>query len=470
MSYITEDFLSFDITSLSKAIQEKKVSSVEVTKKVLEEISSRNSELNAYITVTSEEAIKQASKADKEIMEGINKGPLHGVPIALKDNILTKGIKTTIGSEIYKDNIPEYNATVVEKLVDAGAVILGKLNTHQFAYGTTGDRSYFGPMRNPFNPTKIVGGSSGGSAAAVATSLSFASLGTDTGGSIRIPASFAGIVGMKPTFGRVSKHGVYPLCWTLDHIGPMTKTVRDNAIMLEVLAGYDEKDPYSVKKGNVNFTAYLNVDIKGKVIGIPSGNFFTAIDEEINESYCDAIKVFKDLGATIVEIELPDMEKMTEEFWMILKSEAYAFHKKRLEEYPEQWDEEVKGRLLTGLDSNASDLINALHYKEIVIRKFHKIFKSVDVILTPTVPILPTNIEQREVCVNGENVHVSKLLNRFTGPTNLTGLPSLSIPSGVSNTGLPIGIQIISNLFEEGTIYSLASAFENFKNAQDTKD
>lgn len=464
MVYIIEEVLNWDLTNLSKALREKKVSSVELTRKLLEEIATQNSKFNAYITVSSKEALEQANQADKEIEEGNSRGPLHGVPIALKDNIFTKGITTTMGSGIYKDFVPDYNATVVEKLLDAGAIILGKLNTHQFAYGTTGDRSYFGPMKNAYNPLKVAGGSSGGSATAVARSLTYAALGTDTGGSIRIPASFAGIVGMKPTFGRVSKHGVYPLCWTLDHIGPMTKTVRDNALMLEILSGYDEKDPYSAQIKEESFTENLEDDIEGKVIGVPSGSFFKAVDEEINNSYKDAIETFKNLGAIIKEIEMPDMEEMTASFWMILKSEAYAFHQKRLEDYPTEWDDEVKNRLLTGLDSTVIELINAQHIKEIMIREFDRLFKSVDVILTPTVPILPPDIEQREVEVNGENVHISLLLNRFTGPTNLTGLPSLTLPSGVSKSGLPIGIQIIGNLFDEATIYQIASAFEQRKN------
>ncbi len=238
------NLLKLDIATLSKKLRSKEISPKDIVTPLLKRIDALNPVLNAFITVTAEEALVQAEQAEAEIAAGQYRGPLHGIPVGLKDLIYTKGIKTTMGSAIYKDFIPDADASVVRKLKQAGAIVIGKLNTHEFAYGPTGDISYFGPVRNPYDTSKMTGGSSSGAGAAVASALCFGALGTDTGGSIRIPSSACGIVGMKPTFGRVSKHGVYPLAYTLDHIGPMTRTVQDNAELLGILAGYDPEDRF----------------------------------------------------------------------------------------------------------------------------------------------------------------------------------------------------------------------------------
>ncbi|AZU62531.1 amidase [Neobacillus mesonae] len=455
-----DSLLETDITSLSVAYRNKQVSPTEMTQKMLERIASKDKELNTYITVTEEDALNQAGQAEEEIASGIIRGPLHGVPIALKDLIFTKNARTTMGSEIFKEYIPSYHATVVEKLRKAGAVILGKLNTHQFAYGTTGDRSFFGPVKNAHDLAKISGGSSSGSGSAVAASLCYAALGTDTGGSIRIPSSFNGIVGMKPTFGRVSKYGVFPLCWTMDTVGPMTKTVQDNAILLNVLSGNDENDPYSVKMDNADFTTFLNKDINGMTIAVPKSSFFLAVDEEINQCLRVALDTFQKLGVQVKSIEIPDMDKIIEAFRTILKCEAYTVHSERLQEYPDQWDEEVKVRLLTGAAINAREYITAQQVKQKAMMEFRKVFSQTDVLIVPTVPILPVNIDEREIIIGDSIVHISAVLNKFTGPFNLLGLPSLSMPCGTSTTGLPIGLQLVGNWFDEATIYKYASALE----------
>lgn len=455
-----DSLIETDITSLSMAYRNKQVSPTEITQKILERISSKDKELNTYITITEEEALSQARQAEEEITSGIIRGPLHGVPIALKDLIYTNEAKTTMGSEIFKDFIPSYNATVVEKLRKAGAVILGKLNTHQFAYGTTGDRSFFGPVKNAHNPAKISGGSSSGSGSAVAASLCYAALGTDTGGSIRIPSSFNGIVGMKPTFGRVSKYGVFPLCWTMDTVGPMTKTVLDNAILLNVLSGYDENDPYSVKIDTTDYTKFLNKEMKGVTIGVPKSSFFYAQDDEINQCLSEVLDTFQKLGVQVKPIDIPNMDKIIEAFRTILKSEAFAVHKDRLQDYPDQWDEEVRIRLLNGAKINAIDYIGAQQIKQEAMMEFRKIFAQIDVMIVPTTPILPVNIEEREIMIGNSIVHISSVLNKFTGSFNLLGLPSLSMPCGASKSGLPIGLQLVGKWFDEATIYQIASILE----------
>jgi aspartyl-tRNA(Asn)/glutamyl-tRNA(Gln) amidotransferase subunit A len=450
----------WDLVTLADAIKQKQVSPVEVTHQILDRIYSMNPKLNAFITITHEEAMEAAKKAEEEIISGNWRGPLHGVPIGLKDLIYTKNIKTTMGSEIFKDYVPEYDAAVVEQLKQAGAILIGKLNTHQFAYGPTGDRSFFGPVKNPYDLSKITGGSSSGSGAGVAASLCYAALGTDTGGSVRIPSACCGIVGMKPTFGRVSKYGVYPLGFTLDHVGPMTRSVRDNATLLTVLAGFDDRDPYSVRMDAEDFTRDLQKGIKGTVIGIPSSFYFEHLDKEVESKVKRAIQTFQDLGAEIRQIHLPNMQQIAFAQQITAKSEAYAVHEKTLQTHPQQYEEEVRERLLTGLDIRAHEYIQAQQVKHLAIEDFDRALKEVDIMLTPTLPILPTDIDQREVNIQSYKELVRSALLRFTSPTNLNGFPSLSLPCGFSESGLPIGIQLLGRRFDEATLYRFAYAFE----------
>ncbi|NEU30658.1 amidase [bacterium LRH843] len=457
MTNIKVDFLHWDIETLTHAYQTKQLSPVDVMKVMLERIS--HDELNAFITVTADDAIAEAKQAEDEINAGISKGPLHGVPIAIKDIIFTEGVRTTMGSDIYSDYIPTYDATAVQKLKEAGAIIVGKLNTQQFAYGATGDRSHVGPVKNPHNKEKMSGGSSSGSVAAVASSLCYGALGTDTGGSIRIPSSFGGIVGMKPTFGRVSKYGAYPLCWSMDHIGPMTRTVKDNALLLNVLSGYDERDEYSIEREPEDFTRFLTRGIEGSVIGVLDFKNDPNINEQVRQQTLQAVETFRSLGAEIKYVEIPEMADIMAAFRTILRSEAYAVHEERLST-SDQYDDEVKERLLTGQSVSIREYVEAGQVKQAAIRKYHKIFEEVDVLITPTVPILPANIGQREIDIDGRAVHINLLLNYFTGALNITGLPSMSIPNGFSDCKLPIGLQIIGKEFDEANMYRFAYAFE----------
>ncbi len=460
----TEEFganvLHLSLGSLANKMRAKQISPVEVTRQLLERIDSVNAESNAYISVLHEEASAAASRAEKEIAAGNVRGPLHGVPVGLKDIIYTNGVRTTMGSQIFRNYVADHDATVVEKLKEAGAVVVGKLNTHQFAYGPTGDRSYFGPVKNPYDGTKISGGSSSGSGAAVAASLCYAALGTDTGGSVRIPASCCGVVGMKPTFGRVSKYGIFPLSWTLDHVGPMTRTVEDNAIVLGVLSGHDARDPYSVRKETEDFTRYLDREMQGSVVGVPSSFYFENVEEEVQAIVNKAIEVFRNLGAEIREVEIPDSEQILAAQRVVLVSEAFAVHEKRLRDQPEHFEEEVRDRLLTGEATRAYEYIQAQQVKRVAVQEYSQALEEADVLVSPTIPVLPTDIGQREVNIRGYKEHVRSALTRLTGPTDLNGFPALSIRCGYSASGLPVGLQLVGRPFDEANLYRFGHAFE----------
>lgn len=455
-----DDISSWSLAGLSHAIREKEVSPVEVTRHLLERIQAIDPELNAYITVAADEALATASRLEEELTAGNVRGALHGVPVGLKDIIYTRGLRTTMGSESFRDYVPDYDAAVVEKLKAAGTIIVGKLNTHQFAYGPTGDRSYFGPVRNPHDASKISGGSSSGAGAAVASGLCYAAVGTDTGGSVRIPASCCGIVGMKPTFGRVSKHGIYPLGWTLDHPGPMTRTVEDNGLLLGVLSGYDKRDPYSAQRDTEDFTRKLDRSLEGGVIGVPSAFYFDNVEPEVESRVRDAIEALRGMGARVREIDLPRVEEILSAQRTILMGEAFAVHYERLREAPDQYEEEVKHRLLAGEAIQAREYINAQQLKHVAIREFDQALEEVDVLASPTLPVLPTDIDQREINVYGAGEHVRSALTRLTGPTNLNGFPSLSVPCGFSESGLPIGLQLMGRAFDEASLYQYGRAFE----------
>lgn len=426
----------------------------------LERIRSLNGDLNAYVTVAEEQALAAAYRAEQKLAEGGENLPLLGVPVALKDIFYTEGVRTTMGTEFFKNFAPDYDATAVERLKKAGAVIVGKLNTHQFAYGPTGDRSYFGPARNPHDRTRITGGSSSGSGAAVAAHMAFAALGSDTGGSVRIPASCCGVVGIKPTFGRVSKHGVFPLAYTLDHVGPMTRTVRDNATLLTVLSGYDPRDPYSLRTPDEDFTRRLGESIQGSVVGVPETFFFEDVQVEVAEKIQEAVEVLSSLGAIVRRVGLGDVGRSLSAQRLVMATEAFTVHRERLSTAGERFEKEVRERLLTGEGVRAHDYVEAQQVGHESRRAFAAAFEEVDVLVCPTLPILPTEIDQREVDVGGRIEPVRSALTRLTGPTNLNGLPSLTVPCGVSESGLPIGLQLIGKPLDEANIYRFGHAFE----------
>ncbi|MDN4525041.1 amidase [Fictibacillus fluitans] len=452
--------LQLSLSALSEEIKTKEISPVEVVRELLDRIQEVNPVVNAFITVLEEQALKEARQAEGEIMAGNCRGRLHGVPVGLKDLIYTKGIRTTMGSKIFQDFIPDRDAVVVQKLRKAGAILIGKCNTQEFAYGPTGDASYFGPARNPYNPAKMTGGSSSGSGAAVASGLCFGALGTDTGGSIRIPASATGIVGMKPTFGRVSKTGIYPLGKTLDHVGPMTRSIRDNALLLGVLAGFDHEDPFSHNLGNEDFTLCIGESISGKVIGIPTSFYFDRVDEEVKEKVKKAIHVLEGLGAVIRDIEIPVLSKVSYTQLKTLQSEAYALHEEHVLSRPQDYQPPVLERLKQSAEARGYEYVKAQEIRQEAREAFNNVFEQVDVVAAPTVAILPPDIGQTEITVGGQAEQVRSALLRLTEPACVTGLPSLSVPCGFSSDGLPVGLQLIGKPFSEARLYQVGAAFE----------
>jgi aspartyl-tRNA(Asn)/glutamyl-tRNA(Gln) amidotransferase subunit A len=450
--------LPYSLSELSRALRTRAVSPLEVTEALLARI--ENDETNAFITVTPERAMDDAARAEREIRAGGYRGPLHGVPVAMKDLVYTEGVRTTMASAFFEDHVPEDDAAVARRLREAGTVLLGKTNTHEFAYGPTGDRSFFGPTRNPRDPGKITGGSSGGSGAAVAAGLCYGAIGSDTGGSIRIPAALCGVVGMKPTFGRVGKSGVFPLAWTLDHVGPLTRTVEDNALLLSALAGHDPEDPYSVDRPEEDFARGLQHDIRGTTVGIPTDFYFEHVDDEVGARVREAVEVFRGLGAGIREVEVPNLWETLHDQRLTLAAEAYAVHEERLKTEPEKFDDHGLERLLKGEELQAYRYANAQRRKLCSRREFEGVLGEVDVILAPSVPIPASDIGQRQTSINGHDEAVYSALTRLTGPTNMNGLPSLSVPCGTTASGLPVGLQLIGRPFDEATLYRFAHAYE----------
>jgi len=446
------------LTGLSRELLAKRLSPVEVVRELLGRIEA--DETNSFVTVTAELALERAAQAEGEILAGRYKGPLHGIPIALKDIIHTAGVRTMMGSAFYAGHVPDHSATVARKLEEAGFILIGKTNTHEFAYGPTGDRSHFGATKNPHDTRRITGGSSGGSGAAVAANLCYGALGSDTGGSIRIPASLCGIVGMKPTYGRVSKFGVFPLSWSLDHVGPLTRTVEDNALMLNALAGHDPEDLYSIDLPTEDFTRDLGSDLRGARIGFPTSFFSEYVDEEVESRIREAAEVFSSLGAQVREVGIPNLWDTLHAQRLILGAEAYAVHQERLDKEPESFGEEVRERLMDGERPKAYRYANARRRGMLATAEVDRALESVNVLLTPTLPIAATEIGQREVRIGDYEEAVRSALTRFTGPTDLTGHPSLSIPCGKTASGLPVGLQLIGRRFEEATLYRFGHAYE----------
>jgi aspartyl-tRNA(Asn)/glutamyl-tRNA(Gln) amidotransferase subunit A len=446
------------LAGLSRELLARRLSPVEVVRALLGRIEA--DETNSFITVTAERAIEGAWRAEREILAGRYRGPLQGIPVALKDVIYTTGVRTTMGSATYSGHVPDHSATVARKLEGAGSVLIGKTNTHEFAYGPTGDRSHFGPTLNPHDARRITGGSSGGSGAAVAANLCYGALGSDTGGSIRIPAALCGAVGMKPTFGRVSKSGVFPLSWSLDHVGPITRTVEDNALMLNVLAGHDPEDHHSVDRPAEDFTRDLQRVLRGVGIGLPTSFYFDHVDEEVGTRVREAVGVFRLLGARVREVGIPNLVETLHAQRLILGAEAYAVHEERLENEPEMFGEEVSERLMDGANKRAYHYANARRRGVLATDEFDRALHGVDVLLTPTLPITATEIGQREVGIGDYEESVRSALTRFTGPTDLTGHPSLSIPCGTTASGLPVGLQLIGRHFDEATLYRFGHAYE----------
>jgi aspartyl-tRNA(Asn)/glutamyl-tRNA(Gln) amidotransferase subunit A len=451
------------IGEIGKLFRARKLSPVELTRFLLERIEKWNPSLNAYLTVCGEMALAQARRAEAELFaKGRGKrrerGALHGVPISLKDNIYTKDVRTTGGSAILREFVPLHDAPVVMALKKAGAVILGKTNMHEFAYGVTGENPHFGVTRNPWDRERIPGGSSGGSAAALAAGLCYGSIGTDTGGSIRIPAALCGCVGLKPGLGRVSAEDVIPLSPTLDFVGPMARTAEDAAFLLEPIFVRGQKERKLVP-GRVPSSR-----ARRPCFGIPKEFFLEVLDAEVEAAFSAAVKILKKKGARVKEVSLPQMEETEDVGNEIAWAEATLYHEDA-GWYPEraaEYGEDVRKRLEMGTRVTAVSYLRAMEFREKFMGLFHEAVEEseVDALAVPTTPIAAPRIGEGSVSIKGETHATRGLLLRLNRPANLAGVPAISVPCGLTRTGLPIGLQFIAEWMDEGLLLELARDFE----------
>lgn len=449
---------TLSLAEVSRDLRRGELSPLELVENCLRRIENLDGDLNSFITVTGDRAVDHARQLTEELAQGRWRGPLHGVPLGLKDLIETEGVRTTAGSRILAGSVPARDATVVRRLREAGAISLGKLHMHEFAFGATGENEHYGRSVHPTDPSRLTGGSSSGSAAAVAAHLCYGALGSDTGGSIRNPAALCGLVGIKPTYGRVSRAGVIPLAWSLDHVGPLARTVTDAALMLESTAGYDPADPTTAQVPVPTYSRGLEEGVRGLKLGVPREFFWSVIQPGVEQRVREAIAVLEAEGAEIREISLATLELAAAAQNAIICAEATAFHREWLRTRADEYGRGVFNRLLYGLFISSSDYLAAQRARCLVQQDLLRALGEVDALLTPAVPVVAP--------VPGEPVRAGDVVApsqyymvRNTYVFNHTGLPALSVPCGLSE-GLPVGLQIAGRPWEEGLILRVARAYE----------
>jgi aspartyl-tRNA(Asn)/glutamyl-tRNA(Gln) amidotransferase subunit A len=453
------DLCWLEIRELAPMLRNRQVSPVEVTDAYLQRIDQLDPHLNTYIRVTRDLALMQAHRAEQEIAQGKYRGPLHGVPIGVKDLFDVAGVPTTMGSKVLRNNVPIQNAAVVAHLQQAGAIILGKQNLHEFAFGITSENPHYGVVRNPWSTDRVPGGSSGGTAAAVAAGLCAAGMGSDTGASIRAPASFCGVVGLKPTYGRVSRAGALPLAWSLDHAGPLARSVADCALMMQAIAGYDPRDTASSRELVPDFSSELMNGVASIRIGVPKEYFFDIVEPDVDRLVRAAIAKLEDLGASVEEVSLPHVAHAQLAGNVIMSSEAASWHADWLRDRPEDYGSDVLARIRGGLLIRAVEYLASQQIRTLIQQDFASAFEQVDVVVAPTVPIVAPLIARTFEPGGPLNLPARSIANRATVPTNLTGMPAISVPCGFSN-GLPVGLQIMGPAFAEQLVLQVAAAYE----------
>ncbi|MGP4016953.1 amidase [Saccharopolyspora sp. 5N708] len=449
----------FTVSEAAERIRSGELSPVELTEDVLARIAATEPVLNAYVQVTAERAVQQARRAADEIIAGDYRGPLHGIPVALKDLFDVAGLPTTASSAVRADYVPGTDSAVAERLTAAGAVTVGKTHTHEFAFGAITPTT-----RNPWDTTRSPGGSSGGSGAAVAAGSALAAMGSDTGGSIRIPAALCGTVGLKPTYGRVSRFGVTSLSWSLDHVGPLTRTARDAAVLLGALAGYDRRDPATVDVEVPDYLAALaaGTRLAGLRIGVPTNYFFDQLHPEVEKYVVAAISVLQDLGAEVREVRVPHAETMREMNLLIVTAEAASYHQAMLRDKRELYQPDVLARINAGRSVSALDYLSAIRHRSVLQAAWRDLYADVDVIVAPTVAIPAPRTDQPVAeTTPGAAEPVTDALTRLCAPANATGLPAVSVPCGLTEENLPVAFQVIGRPFAEGTILRVANAYES---------
>jgi aspartyl-tRNA(Asn)/glutamyl-tRNA(Gln) amidotransferase subunit A len=453
------DLNGLTIARAARALRTRETSPLELTDAYLDRIARLNPRVNAYITVTAERARADARRATEEIAAGATRGPLHGIPVALKDLYETAGIRTTGGAKIHADHVPAEDSTVARRLREAGTILLGKLNTHEYAYGVTTNNPHFGATRNPWDLERIPGGSSGGSGAAIAAGLATATMGTDTGGSIRMPASLCGVVGLKATYGRVSKAGVLPLSYLFDHAGPLTRTVEDAALVLQEIAGYDPADPSTVRIRVDDYTAALGDGVRGFRIGVPRSYFFAQLDDEVAAAVERALGELRALGADVRDDEVAGVEAGVAATFGLVLAEAQEIHADALRTRPADFGADVR-EILANPTPDVPMLMGALRARDALSVAMRRALDSVDLLVTPTTPFVAARIGEETVRYGGVEESILLAMIRCTAPFNATGLPALSLPCGFTRAGLPIGLQLVGRPFDEATVLRAGHAYE----------
>ncbi len=456
----TGDLCLQTIADQARLIHSKEISPVEAVTSALRQIDRFNETLNAYITVMPEEALDAARKAEEEIAGGRDRGPLHGIPMAVKDLFHTKGIRTTGGSKILKDFVPDEDATAVTRLKEAGAVILGKTNMHEFAFGPVNTNPHYGDAHNPWDLNRVTGGSSGGSGAAVAARMGGAALGSDTGGSIRIPAALCGVFGFKPTYGRVSRYGVLPLAWSLDHVGPLTQTAEDAAIVLAAIAGWDPKDPSSSREPVPEYRAGLAQGASALRIAVLREYLALPMEPEVMAGFQRALEVLKEAGIRVEEISLPEIEQAAGAAMAILYAEAAAYHEKYYCTRSKDYGSDVRERLEMGFLVAATDYINGQRIRSQLMERFCSVFGSYDALICPTEQVTAPRLDQDWIRIGKKREARGAVLPRLTRLFNLTGLPAASVPCGFASNGLPFAFQVVGAPFAEGMVLRIAHAYQ----------
>ena len=453
------------IRQAGELIQRGELSPVELTRACLDRIQATDDRLHSFILLLADEALAQARTAEAEVLRGAYKGPMHGIPFALKDLYDTAGVRTTAGSQVDIDRVPSEDATTTARLKEAGGILLGKLAMHEFALGGPDWTTPFEPARNPWNLDHITGGSSSGSGSSVASGQCLGALGSCTGGSIRGPASLCGIVGLKATYGRVSRFGVVTLSWSQDHAGPMTRTVEDTAFMLQAIAGHDPRDPTSSRAPVPDYSRSLREDIRGVKIGLPRHYFFDddpSVSREVVAKVEQAVAVLEELGAHVEEVTLPSLDYVRAANSVIMVSEAFAYHEPNLKTRPQDFGQIVRGRFRIGGLMSASDYLQAQRVRAWARRDFAEVMKTVDFLVTPT-------MAQPAPAFEGYDPISTTRGKSFTAPFNVTGLPAISVPCGFSEGGLPIGMQIAGKPFDEPGVIQAAYTYQQYAGWHDVK-
>ncbi len=448
------------LKSVAKAIADRRVSSREVTQSCLDRIARWQPRLNAFMAIEAEAALAAADAADAALAKGARRGALHGVPLAHKDMYYEAGKVVTCGSRIRRDFVATTTSTALQRLKDAGTIRLGSLQMAEFAYGPTGHNSHYGPVHNPFALDRVTGGSSSGSGAAVAARLTFAALGSDTGGSIRMPAHFCGVTGLKTTVGRVSRAGAMPLSQSLDTVGPLARSAEDCALLLGLMAGADPEDPTAVAGPLPDFAAATTGSIKGLTIGVPTAFYVDDLDAEVAAALDATIAVLKREGANIVQVELPDQRQLSAACQLVLAVEAAAFHKRWMIERPQDYGPQVLMRLQNGLAIPGVLYLEAMRWRGPALAAHLAAVADVDAMIAPVAPVAAPTIAESDVGNSPDAEAVIQRLTRFTRPINYLGLPSLAIPAGFTRAGLPVGMQLVGRSFDEATLLRIGAAFQ----------